>query len=967
MAPDPVANEPVAVKPRSGGRRSIRLGLRGRLVGYFLLLSGVTVLVVSLVAYLRATDDLTSAIYERLDAVVENKTASLSRWLDEQTRSVVFVGALPGFGDDTRVFLDPAASEADRSAAEARLREVLATVVTQIADAQELMILDLDGTVRLSTVPALEGIVQKDAPYFTRGTSHTTVQNVYASELTGSPTITVASPLFDQDGGGQRVAVLAANLQRERLDRIILETTGLGETGQTYLVGGDSRFVHERMNTGADADGVHSAGIDDAVAGHNGRGLYADYRGVPVIGVYRWLPEREAAIVAEISQGEAFASARQLALVIGGAGLLSALLLAIGIALIAQRVTRPILDLAAVATRVRGGDLEATARVTSTDEVGTLEVAFNEMTAQLRENVETLERRVDERTAELTTALGEIRRQKQYFESLVEISPAAVVTMDRDERVLGWNPAATRLFGFTADEAGGREIDDLVLGVDAPHDEGRALTREAEATGRATRIARRARKDGALVDVEIVMVPLTVDGERTGYYVIYHDITELQAAREAAEAATQAKSIFLASMSHEIRTPMNAVIGMSGLLLDTELSGDQRDYTQIIRASGESLLTIINDILDFSKIEAGRMDLEAATFDLHECVEAALELMAARATEKGLELVGDIRPGTPRIVVGDVTRLRQILLNLLGNAIKFTDTGQVALTVETDVVGDADGPIAVTAAVSDTGLGIPPDRVGRLFQSFSQADVSTSRRFGGTGLGLAISRRLAELMGGDITIESTGVPGEGSTFRLRALVGSAPADTAIPEAPSVPLDGRRILVVDDNADARRVIGEQLRRWGAEVMAVGTADEAMAAVAQDAGEAFAVAIVDESLVGASGLDLAGRLATAVEPPRIVVAAAFGRREAVVRAAEARSLGIAGRRHQAGQAVGARGRDRDGAGPSIRYAQTTAGHVVGRRGHGDASSAADPAGRGQRREPDARRAPARAARLSDGRGG
>ncbi len=927
-------------------------------------------LVVGVVVYVRATDDLTGSIYERLDAVVENKTASLNRWLDEQTRNAVLVGALPGFGDDARVFLDPASAATDRTTAEARLRETLDTMVTKTADAREIFILDLDGNIRLSTVPGLEGVAQADQPYFQRGVSHTTIQNIYNSPLTGGPTITVATPLFDANGGGRRVGVVAANLQLDRLDGIILESAGLGETGQTYLLGTDSRFVHERMNTGAFANGVHSSGIDAALAGTNGQGLYSDYRGVPVIGVYEWLPARDAAIVAEISQDEAFQSARGLALVVGIVGLVSALLLAVAIWLVARRVTRPLLELAGVASRVQAGDLEATARVSSTDEVGTLAVAFNDMTAQLRQNVETLERRVDERTAELTSALGEIRRQSLYFESLVEISPAAVVTMDRDERVLGWNPAATRLFGFAEDEALGREIDDLVIG-DAPHDEGRALTREAEATGRATRIGRRARKDGALVDVEIVMVPLTVDGERTGYYVIYHDITELQAAREAAEAATQAKSIFLASMSHEIRTPMNAVIGMSGLLLDTELGGDQRDYAQIIRASGESLLTIINDILDFSKIEAGRMDLEAAPFDLHECVEAALELMAARATEKGLELVGDVRPGTPRVVVGDVTRLRQVLLNLLGNAIKFTDAGQVSLTVEATPPDAAGGPIALSAAVTDTGLGIPPDRVGRLFQSFSQADVSTSRRFGGTGLGLAISRRLAELMGGDITVESTGVPGEGSTFRLRALVAPAPADAVIPEAPSLSLEGRRILVVDDNADARRVIGEQLRRWGAEVVAVETADAAIEA----AGRRRAAVRASPSSTRRSRAP-AGSTSRPGSPPR----GSRRRRDGPapghrgrLRPARGGDAGgrspfpvDRGRGLQAGQAIGPRRRRRHGARPPIRYAQATAG-VDGRPGHGDPPPVADPARRGQRREPDARGSPARAARVPDGRCG
>ena len=432
--------------------------------------------------------------------------------------------------------------------------------------------------------------------------------------------------------------------------------------------------------------------------------------------------------------------------------------------------------------------------------------------------------------------------------AILEKAADGIITSDDEGRIASMNPAAGRLFQVDPAGAIGGDVAALIPDIPTLFDEDVDLT--AEFDGYAS--------SGDELAIEVALSSYQV-GQRRHCALIVRDISERKRAEELllrakydAESAARAKSEFLANMSHEIRTPMNGVIGMTGLLLETDLDEDQREYISTVKTCAESLLTIISDILDFSKIEAGGIELEVTPFDVRDAVEQALEILAIQAGARGVELLCDIDPALPSALLGDPVRLRQVILNLTTNAIKFTDEGgRVEVAVESEEAGG--GEEVVRFEVRDTGIGIPPDRMSRLFRPFSQVDASTTRQYGGTGLGLAICKQLVELMGGDIGCESE--EGFGSTFRFTARLGRT---RGVAEAR--PAATGRVLLVDDSDAQRRIIRRRAAAWGYRTSVVDDAGAATSTLreATAAGDPFGAVVIDAQLAGGSGVELGDRL-------------------------------------------------------------------------------------------------------------
>jgi two-component system, sensor histidine kinase and response regulator len=595
------------------------------------------------------------------------------------------------------------------------------------------------------------------------------------------------------------------------------------------------------------------------------------------------------------------------------------LVVTLAIALVTESIIRPIRALTEAARLLSAGVGETfqPLQVLSNDEIGVLTGTFNRMAAQIVEQHELLEARVRERTealsvtnAGLAAEIGEREQAQEALQAsgelvrlLLEGAPEAIYGIDTLGLTTFCNDACLKMLDYeTASDLLGKNLHNLAHHTKAdgtPYPVEECQIFQAFKNGSETHVDGEIlwRKDGSSFPIECWSRPIHRGETIIGSVVTFVDVTErkladeiLRRAKETAEEASRAKSEFLANMSHEIRTPLNGIIGMTDLALETQLTQEQREYLDTVKLSADSLLSVINDVLDFSKLEAAKSDLDISDFDLRESLETTLRTLALRADQKGLELLCEVDPEVPQFVIGDPNRLRQVIVNLIGNAIKFTTAGEVVVRVKANGAEGTNSLLQFT--VSDSGIGIPHDKLKLIFEPFTQADSSTTRNYGGTGLGLAISTRLVEMMGGKIWVESQ--PGEGSQFHFTASLPSSknvPVDLGIIAPPEI-LSGTRVLVVDDNRTNRRILLGLLKIWEMRAEAVESGELALEelSAAQKGDDPYGLILMDMHMPKMDGFDLTEeiRRRSNLKTATIMMLTSGGQRGDAVRCEE---LGVA----------------------------------------------------------------------------
>ncbi len=730
----------------------------------------------------------------------------------------------------------------------------------------------------------------------------------------GNFVVRVAAPVVTRS---RRTFVALIDVDAAPLISLLTDRHGLGVTGQFRvgrLVNGQLQLMHPRQDAQLiDRQISQFPFLASAVAGRMDYGIARDHLGRGVMANSVPLEFDNWGLEVLIETSEAFAPLTPLATMLFG---LAAGTLLAGILLsytFTFRITRPLMQLVRFSGNLARGQLHERCPIDQDNEIGALARSLNHMAEELHHSYATLEQRVERRAAQLIKANKklthevEIRRateraldqERFLLLTLLETLPDNIYFKDRESRFIRIGRAMAKRFGLTdpADAIGKTDRDFFTEphAAQARRDE-EALMESGEPILELEE--QETWPDGRLTWVATTKLPLRNErGELTGTFGISRDITQrrraemaLLEAKEAADAANRAKSEFVANMSHEIRTPLNGIIGMTELALDTHLTAQQRDYLETVAQSAEALLLIVNDILDFSKIEAGKLDLEATEFPLHDTLDNTLHTMALRAQAKGLELAYYVAADVPECLIGDPVRFRQIITNLVGNAIKFTNQGEVVLRVrQCDLQEDR---VTLLVEVSDTGIGIPHDKQEAIFEAFTQADASTTRKFGGTGLGLTISAYLVQRMNGRIWVESA--EAVGTTFSFTAQFGwkTLPAADPTP-VPRTHVWRTRVLVVDDNHTNLRILHEMLQSWGMLPTSIASSHEALTLLDEAArrGEPYPLLLTDCHMPEMDGFSLVESLrARPALRNTTVVMLTSGMKQDDAKRAEA--LGIAG---------------------------------------------------------------------------